>query len=85
MHRATTRFWRCYQSLPVNVRKRADDAFVLVQKNPRHPSLRLKKVGPYLSVRVDITHRALAVADEEDFVWVWIGSHDEYDRMIRTR
>jgi len=28
---------------------------------------------------------ALAIEDGEDFIWVWIGSHDEYGRMIRKR
>jgi hypothetical protein len=34
---------------------------------------------------VGINHRALAMEDGEDFIWVWIGTHDEYERMIRER
>jgi hypothetical protein len=29
-----------------------------------------------------MSHRALAVKDGDDFIWVWIGQHDEYDRLI---
>ena len=52
-------------------------------RNPQHPSLRFKKVGTFWSARVGLTHRALAVEDEDGFIWVWIGTHDEYQRMIR--
>jgi hypothetical protein len=83
MHRAAGRFRRCYRKLPARVRGRADKTFALLRENPRHPSLRFKETGAFWSVRIDITHRALAVADGKDFIWVWVGSHDEYDRLIR--
>jgi hypothetical protein len=35
--------------------------------------------------RVGLAHRALAVEDGEAFLWVWIGSHDDYDRLNRGR
>lgn len=54
-----------------------------MKANPSHPSLHFKKVGKFWSVRIGATHKALAVEDAEDFVWVWIGTHDEYERMIR--
>jgi len=54
----------------------------LLIENPAHPSLRFKKVGQFWSARVGRSHRALAVQDNGDFVWVWIGSHDEYDRLL---
>lgn len=34
------------------------------------------------SARVGQSHRAFAVEDGDDFAWVWIGSHDEYEKMI---
>jgi hypothetical protein len=52
------------------------------KKNPAHPSLHFKKVAKLWSVRVGLSHCALAVQDGVDFVWVWIGPHDEYRRMI---
>jgi hypothetical protein len=65
------------------VRELADKNFRLLQRDPRHPSLQFKKVGNVWSMRVGLAHRALAVEDGEDFLWVWIGTHDDYDRMIR--
>ncbi len=84
MHRATEQFWQRYRNLPQEVRKRADKAFALLREDRRHPSLHFKKVGNFWSARVDMAHRALAVEDGEDFIWVWIGSHDEYEQIIET-
>jgi hypothetical protein len=84
-HRATPRFWEQYRNLPNEVRDLADKNFRLLQGDPRHPSLQFKKVGNVWSARVGLAHRALAVEDGEDFLWVWIGGHDDYDRLIRGR
>ena len=45
-------------------------------------SWHFKKVGKYRSVRVGRSYRALAVEIEEGLLWLWIGSHAEYDRMV---
>lgn len=83
MHKATNRFWRCLGRLPAAVQRRAKQNFELLKENPSHPSLHFKKVGSFWSARVGIGCRALAVQDEGDFIWVWIGSHDDYERMIK--
>ena len=84
-HRATRRFWNCYFALPEQIRQLADKSFALLKEDPSHPSLHFKKVGELWSARVGAAHRALAVPDGDDFVWVWIGTHDEYERMIMGR
>jgi hypothetical protein len=84
-HRTTPRFWEHYRSLSNRIQELADKNFRLLQRDPRHPSLQFKKIGNVWSVRVGLAHRALAVEDGEDFLWVWIGSHDDYDRLIRGR
>jgi len=43
----------------------------------------MKKIGAFWSARVGIRHRALAVEDGEHLTWVWIGTHEEYDRLIQ--
>jgi hypothetical protein len=82
MHRTTRRFWKCFDDLPEAVQRIAKKNFELLKKDPSHPSLHFKKVGKFWSVRVGISHRALAVEDVADFIWVWIGAHDEYEQMI---
>jgi len=84
MHRATSRFWTCFERLPAGVRSVARQTFELLQQNPAHPSLHFKKVGELWSARVGIGYRALAVKDDEGFVWVWIGTHAEYDRLLAS-
>ena len=85
MHRTTVKFWLRFRRLPQVVQNRVDKSFELLRDNPRHPSLHFKKIGAFWSVRVDIAYRALAVQEGEDFIWVWIGSHDEYERMVQTQ
>jgi hypothetical protein len=82
-HRATKRFWDEYAVLPAKIRLRADKAFHLLKADPSHPSLQFKKVGLFWSARIDIHHRALAYPRDDGFVWVWIGSHKEYERLIK--
>ncbi len=85
MHRTAPRFWMHYESLPNEIREIANKNFKLLKTDPRHPSLQFKKIGIFWSARVGFAHRALAIEDGEDFIWVWIGTHDEYERMIRGR
>jgi hypothetical protein len=70
--------------LPVSVQETAAKNFARLKSDPLHPSLHFKKVGKLWSVRVGSTHRALAVEDGDDYVWVWIGAHDEYERIIKN-
>lgn len=84
MHRTTPQFWRRFGQLPESVQRVARRNFRLLDADPRHPSLHFKKVGKFWSVRTGLSHRALAVEDGEDYIWVWIGGHDEYDRLIRA-
>ncbi|MEQ8168948.1 MAG: hypothetical protein ABRQ38_08635 [Candidatus Eremiobacterota bacterium] len=81
-HLAATSFWECYANLPVEVKKLADKNFEILKTNLHHPSMHLKKVNNYWSVRVGTGYRALAVEVEKDLLWFWIGHHSEYDKLI---
>jgi len=83
MHRTTRRFRDCFHGLPAAVQRVAEEKFDLLKRNPRHPSLHFKRVGKFWSARVGLDHRALAVQDGPDFIWVWIGSHNEYARLLK--
>ncbi len=82
-HRASPRFWSCYHRLPEDVRHLADRSYESLRNDPRHPSLHFKKVGLFWSARVGLHYRAVAVAAGSDLIWVWIGTHAEYDRLIK--
>jgi len=83
MHRATRRFWEYFDSLAEDIQNVARKNYALLKVNPRHPSLQFKKLGKFWSARVGLNHRALAIEDGEGFIWVWIGPHDEYERLIQ--
>jgi hypothetical protein len=82
-HFASSAFWHAYERLPEHVRALADKNYALLKSDPKHPSLRLKKTGDYWSVRVGIGYRALAVEIDEGLLWFWIGSHAQYDELIK--
>lgn len=84
-HRATPRFWLCYRQLPRDVQRLADKCYTLLRQDRRHPSLRLKKVGRFWSVRVGLHYRALAVEHEGDLIWFWIGTHSDYGELLSRR
>ena len=84
-HLATSRFWRCYRALPVAVQGLADRSFALLKADSDHPSLHFKKIGQLWSARVGLRYRALAIEDSDDLAWFWIGSHSEYDRLIKQQ
>jgi hypothetical protein len=81
-HRTTRRFWDCYPALPEEIRRLAHKSFQLLKKDINHPSLHFNKVGKHWAARVGISHGALAAPDGDEFIWVWIGTHDEYMRLI---
>lgn len=82
IHRASSRFWRCYRALPEDIRKLADRCFALLKADPGHRSLHFKKVSAFRSARVGLHFRALAIDAEGDAVWFWIGTHAEYDALL---
>jgi hypothetical protein len=81
-HHASPDFWACYATLPAPVRELADRAFALLKENPKHPSLHLKKVGRFWSVRVGRRYRAVGVDAPDGLLWFWIGTHAGYDRFV---
>ena len=82
MHRTTARFWKCLENLPSPVRKISKKNFELLKAIHTHLSI-LKKIGIFWSVRAGLNYRALAVEDGVDYIRVWIGTHDEYAKMIK--
>jgi len=83
-HFASPAFWALYNSLPEAVRRLADKKFTLLKANPQHPSLHLKRIGRFWSVRVGRRYRAIAVRSADGPVWFWIGTHAEYDDMLKS-
>jgi hypothetical protein len=81
----STRFWKCFDRLPGRIQVLANKNFALWKLNPWHPSLQFKELKPRLwSVRIVLSHRALAAFDGTTYIWFWIGDHDEYMHLIAS-
>ena len=80
-HAASPVFWAQYRALPTDVRELADKSFRLLKADPSYPSLHFKKLGKVWSARVGSHYRAVAVDVEGGYLWIWIGSHAEYDKL----
>ncbi|MBI3940968.1 MAG: hypothetical protein HY315_09040 [Acidobacteria bacterium] len=84
--RATARFWTAYRELPSEVRDLARKAYALFRDNSAHPSLHFQKVHgrDIYSVRVTLGYRAVGLLENEEITWFWIGSHADYDRLLKN-
>jgi mRNA-degrading endonuclease RelE of RelBE toxin-antitoxin system len=85
--KTTRRFRDAYRRLPEHVQRRAREAYRRFKDNPSHPSLHFKQVHatqPIYAARVGLGYRAVGVIDGEAVVWFWIGTHAEYDQLLRT-
>jgi hypothetical protein len=80
---ATAEFWKAYAKLSPEMQEQAREAYQLWQENSLHPSLHFKKVGKNLwSARVSGGYRALALKKGNDYYWIWIGNHNEYESFL---
>ena len=80
----TTEFWKLYRELPEAIRQATKRMYRLWKENPRASALRFKKVRDVYLVRIGTTgYRAIAADVPDGFLWIWIGPHDEYERLLR--
>ena len=83
----TSAFISCFAKLPERVKRTARKNYRLWRQNPSHPSLEFKKLitkQAVYSVRAGIGWCAVGVMKDSDtIVWFWIGSHSNYDKLIK--
>jgi mRNA-degrading endonuclease RelE of RelBE toxin-antitoxin system len=85
--KTTRRFREAYRRLPEQIQRRAREAYRRFTDDPNHPSLHFKQVHasrPIYAARVGLGYRALALVDGETAIWFWIGTHAEYDQLLRA-
>ncbi len=85
--KTTRRFRDAYGRLPEHVQRRAREAYRRFKDNPHYPSLHFKQVHatlPIYAARVGLGYRALGVIEGGTVVWFWIGTHADYDQLLRT-
>jgi hypothetical protein len=83
---ATSKFWELYARLPRRVQRQARRAYQKWKENPHHPSVHFKRVDdeePIYSARVSAAYRALGILEGDTVIWYWIGSHDDYEHLLK--
>ena len=84
--RITPGFRKLLAALPDEVRRQARLAYRRFMKNPGAPGLRFKQIhgsDRLVSVRISRVYRAVGVRTSPDeIVWFWVGTHDEYEKLL---
>jgi hypothetical protein len=77
-------FWGCFNALPEEIQRQAREKFQLWQTDAFNPLLHFKPlIKDVWSVRVNQSYRALGRRRGNLIVWFWIGTHAEYDELLK--
>ena len=80
------RFRKLLAALPKDIQKQAKKAYFQFKKDPYHPSLNFKRIHTsrlIFSVRVSMDYRAVCIEQKNELIWFWIGTHSEYDKIVK--
>jgi len=83
---ASSAFWKAYATLPNTIQHIAKRQYRRFVSDPYHASLHFKRIHsakPIYSARVNKDYRALGVLNENTVIWFWIGSHADYEALIK--
>ncbi len=84
--KTTEKFRKCFESLPDIVQEEARKVYAKWRTNPYNEKLKFKKIhnkGDIYSVRIGLNWRAIGLKNEDKVIWFWIGSHSDYDKLIK--
>ena len=83
-HVTAERFWKSFDTLPIEIQKLAREKFALFVENPHHPSLRTKKMmgedgiwEGHISLGYVFTFRYGNLDGEQVIESLDIGKHDD--------
>lgn len=83
----TESFRQSYGRLPDDVRALVRKNYKLWRADPFHPGLQFKRIHntePVWSARVGIHYRVVGVKDDDTMIWYFLGTHREYERLVRN-
>lgn len=84
--RITEDFLKLFRALPDDAQRQTRAAYRLFKENPRHSSLRIKRISasdPSLySARIGNHYRAVGFLAGDTMTWFWVGTHEEYNKLI---
>lgn len=85
----TREFRRLYEALPLAIQRQADKAYRQFRDNPYHVGLNFKQVSSdplWYSVRIGMSYRAVCTpAEDGSYIWFWIGTHADYDKLLKQK
>ncbi len=79
-------FWKGYSKLPSDIKDIAKKQYKLFAFDPYHASLHFKRVHsskPIYSARINRAYSAVGILNNNIIIWFWIGSHDDYDKLLK--
>jgi len=82
----TERFRKLYENLPEQIRNQTKQAYNQFKSDPYYPGLHFKRVHssrPIYSIRITKDYRAVGVQQNNEIIWFWIGSHSDYDKLMK--
>jgi hypothetical protein len=79
----TSRFWKLFSELPVEVQALAFEKYERFKQDPYHPSLGFQAKGKAWTVEIGRSYRAIAYRSENRLSWFWIGSHEDYNNVLK--
>lgn len=82
----TKTFRKQLRQLPVSVQEQAAKVYALWREDPYHSSLQFKRVSQrqlIYSARISSNYRVLGLLESNHIYWFWIGTHDEYDELLK--
>jgi hypothetical protein len=83
----TERFRDAYAKLPEHIQARAKKAYGAWKKDLNHPALQFKQIHttkPVYSIRITLSYRAIGVREGNTLIWFWIGSHNDYNKLVAS-
>lgn len=82
--RTNADFWACFNALPAEVQRQAREKFKLWCEDAFSSNLHFKPLFEDVwSVRVNQNYRTLGRRRGSLIVWFWIGTHAEYDQLLK--
>jgi hypothetical protein len=82
----TDDFLVCFLRLPEAVKSQARKSYQLWRTDPSHPSLKFKRIHrteAIYSCRISRGWRALGLVEGDTISWFWIGSHSDYELLLK--
>lgn len=77
-------FWAAYNALPVEIQQQAREKYRLWEKDAFNAALHFKPLFNNIwSVRINQNYRALGRRTGSLIVWFWIGTHADYDELLK--